>query len=195
MFGIDDAARSLANGAGAVYHHVTEQVLGRVSGTESPRGPIAVIGLPESVIATDRRLLVAWGVSDPGNCGTLLRTAAAFGYGYVAGPESADSWSPKVLRSAVGGHFRTTVGEIASLGELGQREVVGTVPVGGEAAGRVGDRAAIIIGSEAHGLSPDVLDCCDRVLSIPMPGGVESLNAAVAGAIIAYLGAVGGGDS
>ncbi len=195
VFGLDDSARVLASDAGATYRPVTEQVLRRIAGTGTPRGPIAVIEIPQSVIPADGRLLVAWGVSDPGNCGTLLRTAAAFGYGYVAGPECADSWSPKVLRSAVGGHFRTTVGEMSSLGDLAGREIVGTVPTGGESAGRVGDRTAIIVGSEALGLSSEVLMHCDRLVSIPMPGGVESLNAAVAGAIVAYLGAVGNGEA
>lgn len=190
VFGIDDPARVLALEAGAVYRQVTETVLRRIAGTETPRGPIAVIEIPEPVVAADRRLLVAWGVSDPGNCGTLLRTAAAFGYGYVAGPACADSWSPKVLRSAAGGHFRTTVGEISSLGDLGRRQLIGTVPAGGEPAGRVASDAAIILGNEAHGLPSEVLEGCSRLVSIPMPGGTESLNAAVAGAIVAYLGAI-----
>jgi len=194
VFGVDDLARSLALKAGAVYRPVTEQVLRRLAGTETPRGPIAVIEIPQPVIPADLRLLVAWGVSDPGNCGTLLRTAAAFGYGYVAGPECADSWSPKVLRSAAGGHFRTTVGEISSLDDLGRRQLIGTVPAGGEPAGGVGSHAAIVVGGEAHGLPPELLEQCDRLVSIPMPGGTESLNAAVAGAIVAYLGAMGDED-
>ncbi len=115
VFGVDEAARLLTAKAGAIYRPVTEHVLSRLAGTESPRGPVAVIDIPEPVIPADRRLLVAWGVSDPGNCGTLLRTAAAFGYGFVTGPASADAWSPKVLRSAAGGHFRTTVGEVLSV--------------------------------------------------------------------------------
>ena len=194
VFGLDDPARSMALEAGCVFHQVTDQVLQRVAGTETPRGPVAVIDIPQPVIPPDRRLLVAWGVSDPGNCGTLLRTAAAFGYGYVAGPEAADSWSPKVLRSAAGGHFRTTVGRVGAVVELGKREIVGTVPSGGQAASGLSAHAAIVVGSEAHGLPPEVLERCDRLVSIPMPGGSESLNAAVAGAIVAYLGTTGTED-
>ena len=194
VFGVDDLARSMALEAGSVFHQVTDQVLQRVADTETPRGPVAVIDIPDPVIPADRRVLVAWGVSDPGNCGTLLRTAAAFGYGYVAGPESADSWSPKVLRSAAGGHFRTTVGQISAMADLGRREIIGTVPRGGQAAGLIAAHAAIVVGSEAHGLPPEVLERCDRLVSIPMPGGSESLNAAVAGAIVAYLGTMGTED-
>jgi len=191
VFAASEEGRGLAGEAGAVYHLVTDSVLQRIAGTEHPRGPVAVVQIPESQVPLEGRVLVAWGVSDPGNCGTLLRTAAAFGYGYVSGPESADPWSPKVLRSAAGGHFHTSVGVISSITDLGEREVVGTVPGGGEAAGRVTPGAAIVIGSEAHGLPPDVVELCDRLVSVPMPGGVESLNAAVAGAIVAYLGVAG----
>ncbi len=192
VFGVGNAARLLAGKVGAVYRPVTDHVLGRLAGTESPRGPVAVIDIPEPMIPADRRLLVAWGVSDPGNCGTLLRTAAAFGYGFVTGPKSADAWSPKVLRSAAGGHFRTTVGEVLSVSDLSDRYLIGTVASGGEPAGPVATTTAIIVGSETHGLPPEVLASCRRLVSIPMPGGTESLNVAVAGAIVAYIGA--GGD-
>lgn len=194
VFGLDEMARAMARDAGSVFHQVTGRVLQRVAGTETPRGPVAVIAIPDPVIPVDRPVLVAWGVSDPGNCGTLLRTAAAFGYGYVAGPESADSWSPKVLRSAAGGHFRTTVGQVVAVADLGRREIIGTVPSGGQAAGPISAHAAIVVGSEAHGLPPEVLERCDLLVSISMPGGSESLNAAVAGAIVAYLGTAGAED-
>jgi TrmH family RNA methyltransferase len=188
IFATSEEARTLAVASGAVFRLVTDHVLDRIAATENPRGPVAVVNIPESQIPPERRVLVAWAVSDPGNCGTLLRTAAAFGYGYVSGPGSADPWSPKVLRSAAGGHFHTSVGLISSVADLGERYVVGTVPRGGEAAGGVAAGTAIVVGSEAHGIPPEVVERCDRLVSVPMPGGVESLNAAVAGAIVAYLG-------
>jgi TrmH family RNA methyltransferase len=188
IFATSEEARVSAVAAGAVFRLVTDDVLQRIAGTENPRGPVAIIHIPESQIPLEKRVLVAWGVSDPGNCGTLLRTAAAFGYGYISGPGSADPWSPKVLRSAAGGHFHTSVGLIASVADLGERHVVGTVPRGGEAAGGVAVGTAIVVGSEAHGIPPEVVERCDQLVSVPMPGGVESLNAAVAGAIVAYLG-------
>ncbi len=188
IFAVSEEGRSLALETGAAFHLVTDHVLQRVSGTENPRGPVAIIDIPESQVPVERKVLVTWAVSDPGNCGTLLRTAAVFGYGYVSGPGSADPWSPKVLRSAAGGHFQTSVGLISSIADLGERQVVGTVPRGGEAAGGVTAGTAIVVGSEAHGLPPEVLERCDRLVSVPMPGGGESLNAAVAGAIVAYLG-------
>jgi TrmH family RNA methyltransferase len=173
---------------------VSEAVLRTLAGTETPRGPVAVISIPAGAIPTSRPLLVAWGVSDPGNCGTLIRSAAAFGSGYVAGPGSADSWSPKVLRSAAGGHFHTSVGAIESIRELASIELIGTVAGGGGAPGPVSAGEALLIGSEAHGLPPAVVAACSRVVTIPMPGGTESLNAAVAGSIAAFLGTLPGRD-
>lgn len=194
MFGTSDEHRSLAEGRGVAYRSVNEHVLSRVADTKTPRGPVAVLRIPQSQVPATGRLLVAWGIADPGNCGTLVRTAAAFGYGFVSGPGSADPWSPKTLRSAAGGHFRTSVGQIDALDGLTGRELIGTIVTGGEPAGPIGCNGAVLIGSEAHGLPASVLDGCDRLVSLPMPGGTESLNAAVAGAIVAYLGAIGGGD-
>jgi RNA methyltransferase, TrmH family len=194
LFGTSDEHRSLAETHGVTYRAVSDHVLSRVADTKTPRGPVAVLQIPPSLVPPTGRLLVAWGIADPGNCGTLVRTAAAFGYGYVSGPGSADPWSTKTLRSAAGGHFRTSVGQIDSLGELTNRQLIGTIVEGGEPAGPIDPNTAIVIGSEAHGLPADVLDGCDRLVSLPMPGGTESLNAAVAGAIVAYLGAIGSGD-
>lgn len=171
-------------------HLVTRPVLERLAGTTTPRGPIAVATIPGPELPTDQPALVAWGVADPGNVGTMIRTAAAFGYGFVAGPDTADPWSPKVLRSGAGGHFHTTIGSIGDVAGLGDRTLVGTVARGGGPPGSVGPRDALLIGNEAHGLPSDVLKACDRLVTIPMSGPAESLNAAVAAGIAAYLGTV-----
>lgn len=168
--------------------YVTEAVLGKLAGTSTPRGPIAVIGIPAPTIDTTRPVLVAWGVNDPGNVGTLIRSAAAFGYGFVAGPETADPWSPKVVRSGAGGHFHTTIGAVDGVGGLSAFDLVGTVAVGGSPPGPIGVGEAVLVGSEAHGLPDDLVAACSRLVTIPMATGTESLNAAVAGSIVAYLG-------
>jgi TrmH family RNA methyltransferase len=171
---------------------VTRPVLERIAGTETPRGPIAIATVPAPRRASDRPLLVAWGVSDPGNVGTMIRTAAAFGYGFAAGPETADPWSPKVLRSGAAGHFHTAIDVVDDLGGLGGLKLVGTVPRGGEVPGPLVAGEALLVGSEAHGLPEHVLDACDRLVTIPMSGPTESLNAAVAAGIAAYLGTASG---
>lgn len=170
---------------------VTAEVLAKLAGTSTPRGPVAVIDIPDPMLPIDRPALVAWGVSDPGNCGTMVRIAAAFGYGFVAGPDSADPWSPKVLRSGAGGHFRTSVAAVGDLSGLGAFRLVGTVPRGGDPPGAMRVGEALMIGSEAHGLPDEVMAACERLVTIPMRSGVESLNAAVAAGIAAYLGTVG----
>jgi TrmH family RNA methyltransferase len=174
---------------------VTAAVLARISGTETPQGVVAVIAVPEPGLPAGGGLLVAWGVSDPGNVGTLVRSAAAFGLGFAAGPGCADPWSPKVVRSGAGAHFRTPIGRVAALDELGPRVTVAAVARGGDpsASLRGLPDAAILVGDEASGLPGEIAAAADRRVTVPMPGGTESLNAAVAGSILAYEAAGGGG--
>jgi TrmH family RNA methyltransferase len=167
---------------------VSEQVLRHLAGTVHPRGPLAVMGVPVSQ-PVERSCLVAFGVADPGNLGTLIRSAVAFGLDVVVTHESADPWSPKTLRAAAGGHFSTSIETEATLDDLRGRgfTIVGAVPRGGADPAVLGeiDRAAIIVGSEAHGFPLDVES--DMEVTIPTAPGVESLNAAVAGSILAYV--------
>lgn len=170
------------------YIQVTPAVLRRVSDTENPRGPVGVMTIPGSrEPATD----VLWiDVGDPGNAGTLIRSAAAFGLDVVVAADAVDPWSPKVLRSAAGGHFQTRI----SIGDppVGWR-LVATVPRGGISPRELletlpgSQRCAILIGDEARGLDRGIVERADDLLTLPMPGSrAESLNAGVAGAIAAY---------
>jgi TrmH family RNA methyltransferase len=175
---------------------VTQAVLERIATTATPQSPVAVLEIPDPAPPGPGDLLVAWGVGDPGNVGTLLRTAAAFGMGFIAGPGTADLWSPKVLRAAAGAHFRTPVGHVADLDALRSdgRRLLATVVEGGDPPSRPGDTpVAILVGDEANGLPDEVVGVADARVTVPMVGGTESLNAAVAGAIVAYVLSVGGG--
>jgi len=174
--------------AGIEVLPVTPRVLDRLSTAETPQSPVAVLRVRDLEIPDDGDLLVAWGVSDPGNVGTLIRTAAAFGWGFVAGPDGADPWAPKVLRSAAGAHFQTFVGRVEHLERLGGRTVVATVPAGGAPpqAVRTASPMALLVGDEGAGLPAGIVATADLRVTIPMPGGTESLNAAVAGAILVY---------
>lgn len=192
MFGLDGDAegREMARRAGCPFVAVEPPVLAKIATTQHPQSPVGVLVVPAERITPGRRALVAWGVGDPGNCGALIRTAAAFGYDYLAGPGSADSWSPKVLRAAAGGHFRTGVGRATTLDGLREgRMVVATAARHGVPPGPLPANAAVLVGSEPHGLPPEVVAACDLTVTIPMAPGSESLNVAVAGAIVAYLGA------
>ena len=190
VVGGDALGRELAATAGAEVVVVDEATMRRLGTTETPQSPIAVAAIPEAAPPPNGRVIVAWGVGDPGNCGTLIRIAAAFGYGFVSGPETAEIWSPKVLRSAAGAHFAVRLGRAADLDTIraGRRTVVATVARGGVAPGPLPAAAAVVVGNEARGLPPEVVAAADIRVTIPTSGAVESLNAAVAGAIVAYLG-------
>jgi len=188
----DTASARLAEAAGCRCIVVDAAVLAKVSTTRHPQSPVAVMVVPTDRLTPGHRALVAWGIGDPGNCGALIRTAAGFGYDYIAGPGTAQTWSPKVIRAAAGGHFRTGVGRGVDLSDIGRnRTLVATVPRGGRAPGPLPANAAILIGSEPHGLPADVVSTCPIVVTIPMSVGSESLNAAVAGAIVAFFGVSG----
>lgn len=168
---------------------VSEAVLQKVAGTENPRGPIAVAVIPPNhPVPRDRDLMVLWGVSDPGNVGTLIRSCAAFGLGVVVGPNTADPWAPKTIRASAGAHFRIPISSIDSVDELAGHRLAATVVSGGADLTQLpGGPWAVIVGEEAAGLTPGIVSACDLSVSIPMPGGGDSLNVAAAGAIIAYV--------
>ena len=165
---------------------VGEEALRRLSSTQTPQSPVAVMQIPERSLDPDRSVLVAWQISDPGNLGTMIRTAAAFGLdiGVMAG--SVDPWSPKVLRSAAGGHFHTGIGAIDDLGGLAALKVATVLSGGSSPRSLPSGRLALLIGSEAHGLPVDVVASADVLVTIPMVGQTESFNAAAAAAILAY---------
>jgi RNA methyltransferase, TrmH family len=186
----DATGRRLADAAGARLVVVGEAAFARISTTATPQSPAAIVRIPAPTIPDTGHVLAAWGLADPGNAGTLIRVAAAFGFAYVSGPGSVDPWGPKVLRSAVGAHFRVPMGVCGSVTDLrgAGRRVVAAVARGGGAPGPFASDTAVLIGSESHGLADEVLEACDALVTIPMVNGSESLNAAVAGAIIAFAG-------
>ncbi len=188
VFGLPDDPHGpdLAAAGGADWVPVTETVLRHLAPTEHPRGPVAVIPIPRP--SPPSRDLLAVAVRDPGNAGTLIRTAAAFELDVAVDDGAVDPWSPKVLRAGAGAHFRVAVGRSipASWGRIA------TVPRGGRAPDTFGEfldprrRWAILVGDEAHGLASELVATADVTVSIPMERSVESLNAAVAGSLVAY---------
>ncbi|HLU53754.1 MAG TPA: RNA methyltransferase [Acidimicrobiia bacterium] len=173
---------------------VDDAIMRKLAATETPRGPVAVVAIPEWVEpAPDRDLLVLMGVADPGNVGTIIRSAAAFGLGVVVGPGTADPWSPKVVRAGAGAHFRLGgLSRITDVEELTAHRLAATVVRGGIHPAALGPGPwAFLIGSEAHGLDPAIVGAADQQVTIPMRGNTESLNAAVAASILAYIAAIG----
>ncbi|HSR45887.1 MAG TPA: RNA methyltransferase [Acidimicrobiia bacterium] len=187
----DRGTMRVAEEAGYEVVVVTQVVLDRLAPTQHPRGPVAVMRVPASVEIHNRNASVLWGVRDPGNVGTLIRAAAAFGFGIVIGPDSADPWNPKVLRAAAGAHFLVPIEtDVSDLRRLQARgfHTVGSVVEGGVAPSDVrGDGPwALVVGDEARGLPEELAESCETQVTIPMSAGLESLNAAVAGSILMY---------
>jgi TrmH family RNA methyltransferase len=171
---------------------VSDTVLAKAATTRSPQEPVAVLGRPRPHARRPGRL-VAWGIADPGNLGTMVRTAAALDVDVaVGGPGSADPWSPKAIRAGAGAHFRTAVVEVDAFDDaLAGRPGLALVVDGGAMPTAPTDgRWALVVGSEAHGLPVDVVERC-RPTTLPMPGGTESLNAAVAASVALYALVVG----
>jgi TrmH family RNA methyltransferase len=165
---------------------VAPELLAEVSTLAHPPRVIAVFrhaDLPSGVEAPVG--LALWRVGDPGNVGTLVRAADAFGPAFVAlSSGSADPASPKALRASVGALFRVP---LAGFEEApGPR--IGLVPNAETSFldAPLGERATFVLGAEREGLTPEVLRKCDEVVSIPTRDRAESLNVAVAGAIALY---------
>ncbi len=168
---------------------VTAEVLAAASDTVHPQSPVAMIPIPEPDRMHYRNTLVLRDVGDPGNLGTMIRSAAAFGWDVCVTGDSAHPWNPKVVRAGVGAHFKVHLSfskdPFADATELGL-DVVASVVTGGGEAVRGEHPIALFIGSEAAGLSADDIDRSNRSVTIPMPGETESLNAAVAASILMY---------
>ena len=185
----DSSTRDLVEEHGTELLLTDERGLKKVAGTDTPRGPVAVIRVPLDSKPTSSSILVSCGVSDPGNVGTLIRTARAFGWGFAYTEGTADPWSPKVLRAGAGAQFGTPVSSLEDLTELSALgyEAVATVPSGGVDPSRLEvARPAVLVGEEASGLDTETIDAANHVVTVPMPGGTESLNAAVAAGIVLY---------
>jgi RNA methyltransferase, TrmH family len=172
---------------------VDDALLESVSETETSQGILAVLdftNLPFPNLPTF--LLIPDQIRDPGNLGTLIRSAAAAGVQAVLiPPETVDAFSPKVVRAGMGAHFRLPV---YSLGwdEIRAR-VTGCAVFLADAAGQTScwgadfrQPLALIVGGEADGASESARKLADRMVNIPMPGKIESLNAAAAGAILMF---------
>ncbi len=176
---------------------VPETLFAGISSLESPAGIGLLVAAPSvaapsaAVPRPGRPTLVLDRVQDPGNVGTLLRTAAAMGLTQVVAlAGTAALWSPKVLRGGMGAHLVLDIIEGADASMLPGLEVplIATLP---RAEQSLWDThlpwpLAWVLGHEGHGIAPEVLALCDRAVSIPQPGGVESLNVAAAAAMCLY---------
>ena len=178
---------------------VTDAELASAADTESPQGVLAIARVPERTLdgvpAGERaRLLVLDALQDPGNVGTILRTAAALGVdATLALPGTVDLWNAKVVRSAMGAHFHhptlsCTWDELDAF-----RRQRGLALWAADADGEAVDaipppaRLALVVGNEGGGLGSDARTRADRLVALPISADVESLNVAVATGILLYV--------
>jgi TrmH family RNA methyltransferase len=178
---------------------VAPHVMKAASDTQSPQGLLIVLPLPDEVnLKPHDFVLVLDGVRDPGNLGTILRTAAAVGVGVtLLASESADPYAPKVLRAAMGAHFKLAIQTLPWKGiraflEIPVDDVIPRVYLASTRQGTPFDQAdyvhpvALILGGEAAGASKAARETAHTQIQIPMVGEVESLNVAVAAGILLY---------
>lgn len=172
---------------------ITDALSEYISDTKTPQGLFAAAEKPlERLPGNARRIIVLDGVQDPGNVGTMIRTAEAFGIdGAVLLSGCADAWSPKTLRAAMGSAFRLPIvdcaaGELPAL--LDGFSVYGAML--DETAKQLGEvkfpeKTAVVIGSEGRGISPEIAKVCGEKIYIPIRSA-ESLNAAAAAAVLLW---------
>jgi TrmH family RNA methyltransferase len=189
--------------AGVPVAELKEGVLEKLGSTRTPQPVLAVAPIPPALAIADLRgngpVLVAVGVADPGNLGTLMRSAEASGCaGLVCAGDSVDAYNAKVVRASAGSVLgiplvaapagerldpATVLDALAATGRARYGAAVGGTPM---AALDLAGPVALVLGNEAHGLPVDVQDRLDGTVGIPMAGPAESLNVAMAGTILCF---------
>ena len=200
-------ARS-ATTLGIDVHEADERVLAAICDAKTPQGIVAECAIPDtsldSVLSATGPVVICDRLADPGNLGTIIRTAEAVGAaGVLTTPGSVDPWNPKAVRASAGSIFRIPVvtadsitKAVDSVHATGRKVVALTADAPASVFGILDQERraegtlhhlAWIVGSEAHGVSADGLAAADLHANIPMVAPVESLNAAISVAICLYL--------
>ena len=174
---------------------VPAELLQYVSSMENSPGPVFSVSIPEPVLQdTADRVIVLENLQDPGNVGTVLRSASAFGIDLVVLTGAcADLYNPKTVRSTMGALFRQktlelTLEELSVFLKEARMPLIGAalLPGAGDVRNSLPARCAVAIGNEGHGLSHELLNICDKTVIIPMQPCSESLNASVAASVIMW---------
>lgn len=193
--GRPEIARYLERGRSArTVTLLSDALFGELSTVDTPSGIMAVVPLPVAVHKLDHAAdtVLLDGVQDPGNVGSILRSAAAAGFRQVLlSIDCAQAWSPKTLRAAMGAHFQLDIHEDSDLPEFlaayrGQSVATTLAASVSLYSASLPGSLAWVFGSEGLGVRPAVLAATDRQLHIPMPGATESLNVAAAAAICLF---------
>ncbi len=184
----------LDHAAGVPVTQLDDRLFAELSELKTPNGILALIDItqPVGMVADSRFVLLLEGIQDPGNLGSMLRSAAAAGCDAVFLSEGcADAWSPKVLRAAMGGHFALDIHDRQDLQAIA-KAFSGILLATSLKAERslygcdLGGKVAFLMGNEGAGLSDNLLSLATQQIAIPMPGKTESLNAAAATAVCLF---------
>ena len=187
--------QDLVNSRGILFHEITDAELTRASGLTSPNEVIVIASIPELTLPEPglmgKIILILDRIQDPGNLGTIVRTADWFGIRHIfASEDTADLFNPKVIQATMGSVFRISL-HYRDLSSF-IRESLGSWNIYGATAGgeniytaEISFPAAVIIGNESRGISEEILSIVPRKIGIPsFSGGAESLNASVAAGIL-----------
>ena len=182
----------------AIYE-LSDHLMDGICDTENSQGVVAILSIkkcrPEDFIPLSKKLLILESIQDPGNLGTIIRTADAAGFdGVIALSGCVDIYNPKVLRATMGSVFHIQIADHADMAETislikssGLKTFAAHLK--GEKSIYEADMSAggvILIGNEANGLSEELASQADELVKIPMPGKAESLNASIASALFMY---------
>lgn len=189
-----EIASLLATCADLPQTQFEDNLFAQLSELKTPNGLLALIDIPQPAVpaAYSQFALLLEDIQDPGNLGSILRSAAAAGCDAVFLSQGcADAWSPKVLRAGMGGHFALHIHEAADLIDIAHGFTGKILAASLQAektlyACNLRGKLAFAIGNEGAGLSPALQDAAQERFIIPMPGKVESLNAAAATAVCLF---------
>ena len=170
---------------------VTDAILRKISTEMTPSGIVAIFEIPTSIETMSSNSLALHNIQDPGNMGTLIRTAAAMNVQTIFTMQCVDPYHPKVVQATAGAIGYVNI--VSTNWPIFYKtykaiSMCGLVVDGGQAPETMNlQDMMLVIGNEGSGLPPEIIAACGHKLTIPMPGKTESLNAAVAGSIAMYL--------
>jgi len=176
-------------------YRIPDGIFAPLCDTDTPQGVIAVLKIPKREKSAENPLcLYCDRVADPGNMGTIIRICDAVDAELLLSPECVDIYSPKTVRASMGSFFHTKIFEDVTYSDLEDMKKDGYTLVAGALNGKTADyrediygkKTVIIVGNEANGVSDELISICDKCVKIPIFGRAESLNVAVAAAVILY---------
>ena len=174
---------------------VNDEIIKKLSNTLNPQNILGIAELKEQELTNDeKRIVLLDDIQDPGNMGTIIRTAAALGYdAVISSLNSVDYYNDKVIRSSQGAIFKIKIINNDLITSINQLKKLSFHIYGTSLKANIlienitkNEKLAVVFGNEAHGVSNDILNKCDELFKIEMKNNVESLNVAVTSAIILY---------